>query len=145
MLVLSRTVGEVIDIGDNIKVVVVEIRGDKVRIGIDAPEEIRVDRREISERSARQSNEREGSNVNDSTAKPSLRSIPITWTITSTDTEFLKTLVDFVLEHPTVEENSTTIRLSEGTPMRNGLDEDTVDMLDTAIASVKQAEGPDAS
>lgn len=34
-------------IGDNIKITVVEIRGDKVRLGIVAPENVRVDRKEI--------------------------------------------------------------------------------------------------
>lgn len=47
MLVLSRRPEEVICIGDNIKVVVVEIRGDKVRLGIEAPRAIQMDREEI--------------------------------------------------------------------------------------------------
>ena len=47
MLVLSRHKGEVIVIGDNIKIVVVEIKGDKVRLGIDAPKEVTVHRKEV--------------------------------------------------------------------------------------------------
>lgn len=49
MLVLSRQRDESIIIGDNIVVTIVDIRGDKVRLGIDAPSEIPVHRREIHE------------------------------------------------------------------------------------------------
>jgi carbon storage regulator len=49
MLVLSRHRDESIIIGDNIVVTVVDIRGDKVRLGIDAPSEIPVHRREVYE------------------------------------------------------------------------------------------------
>lgn len=47
MLVLSRKKNESIRINDDITVVVVEIRGDKVRLGIDAPKEIPVMRTEL--------------------------------------------------------------------------------------------------
>lgn len=47
MLVLSRHVDETIIIGDNIKITIVAIRGDKVRIGIEAPQEISVHRQEV--------------------------------------------------------------------------------------------------
>ena len=49
MLVLSRKKNESIVINDNIKIVVVEIRGDKVRLGVEAPKEIPVHRREVYE------------------------------------------------------------------------------------------------
>ena len=49
MLVLSRTEGERIIIADNIVVTVVSIRGDKVRLGIEAPTEIPVHRKEVYE------------------------------------------------------------------------------------------------
>lgn len=49
MLVLSRHVDEVIRIGDDIRVVLISIRGDKVRIGIDAPADVQVHRQEIYE------------------------------------------------------------------------------------------------
>ncbi|HEY4759143.1 MAG TPA: carbon storage regulator CsrA [Thermoguttaceae bacterium] len=49
MLVLSRQCDESIIIGDNIVVTIVDIRGDKVRIGIQAPNEIPVHRQEIYE------------------------------------------------------------------------------------------------
>jgi carbon storage regulator len=47
MLVLSRQRDESIIIGDNIVVTIVDIRGDKVRLGIDAPTEVPVHRREV--------------------------------------------------------------------------------------------------
>ncbi len=49
MLVLSRGRDESIVIGDNIVVTIVDIRRDKVRLGIDAPSEIPVHRREVYE------------------------------------------------------------------------------------------------
>lgn len=49
MLVLSRQRDESIMIGDNVVVTVVDIRGDKVRLGIQAPSEIPVHRREVYE------------------------------------------------------------------------------------------------
>jgi carbon storage regulator len=47
MLVLSRQRDESIIIGDNIVITVVDIRGDKVRLGIQAPKEIPVHRQEV--------------------------------------------------------------------------------------------------
>ena len=47
MLVLSRQRDETIVIGDSIRITIVEVRGDKVRIGIDAPKDITVHRQEI--------------------------------------------------------------------------------------------------
>jgi carbon storage regulator len=49
MLVLSRKKNESIVIDDHITITVVEIRGDKVRLGIDAPKDITVHRREVYE------------------------------------------------------------------------------------------------
>ena len=47
MLVLSRYTDEVICIGDDIRITIVDIRGDRVRIGIEAPPSVTVDREEI--------------------------------------------------------------------------------------------------
>jgi len=47
MLVLSRKKNESIVINDDITIVVVEIRGDKVRLGIEAPKEVSVHRKEV--------------------------------------------------------------------------------------------------
>jgi len=49
MLVLSRKKNESIIINDNIVVTVIEIRGDKVRLGIEAPKDVTVHRREVYE------------------------------------------------------------------------------------------------
>ncbi len=47
MLVLSRQRDESIMIGDDVEITIVDVRGDKVRLGITAPKEIPVHRREI--------------------------------------------------------------------------------------------------
>ena len=49
MLVLSRKASEVVQVGDNIKVTVVKIDGNRVKIGIDAPDDIRILRGELNE------------------------------------------------------------------------------------------------
>ena len=49
MLVLSRQRDESIVIGDNVVITIVDIRGDKVRLGIEAPGEIPVHRQEVYE------------------------------------------------------------------------------------------------
>jgi carbon storage regulator len=61
MLVLSRQSDEAIIIGDNIRVTIVEVRGDKVRIGIDAPRDVTVHRQEIYD-AIRRDSEREARN-----------------------------------------------------------------------------------
>ena len=47
MLVLSRNKEETIMIGDNVEITILDIRGDKVRLGIRAPAEIPVHRKEV--------------------------------------------------------------------------------------------------
>lgn len=54
MLVLSRKEDESIVIADNITILVLEIRGDKVRLGIEAPRDIPVHRREVFDAIRRQ-------------------------------------------------------------------------------------------
>lgn len=66
MLVLSRKKNESIIINDDITIVVVEIRGDKVRLGIEAPKEVPVHRHEVYEairRSAEESEKNSSSDV----------------------------------------------------------------------------------
>jgi len=59
MLVLSRQKDESIIIGDDVEVTIVDVRGDKVRLGITAPKEIPVHRREVYEAIQREKKERE--------------------------------------------------------------------------------------
>ena len=47
MLILSRKINEKIMIGDEITVSIIEVRGDQVRIGIDAPKNVKVFRQEV--------------------------------------------------------------------------------------------------
>ncbi len=49
MLVLSRQRDQSIMIGDDIEITIVDVRGDKVRIGINAPREVSVHRKEVYE------------------------------------------------------------------------------------------------
>lgn len=49
MLVLTRKKNEQIVIGESIVVTIVDIRGDKVRIGIEAPRDVQIDRSEVHE------------------------------------------------------------------------------------------------
>jgi carbon storage regulator len=50
MLVLSRVVGELISIGDNISVRILAVNGGSVRFGVEAPDSVNVHRAEVYER-----------------------------------------------------------------------------------------------
>jgi carbon storage regulator len=47
MLVLTRRINESIVINDDVSVIVVEVRGDRVRLGIEAPKDVSVHRKEV--------------------------------------------------------------------------------------------------
>ena len=74
MLVLSRQRDESIIIGDNIVITVVDIRGDKVRLGIQAPTEIPVHRQEVYEAIQREQQRAAGGDP-DAIATPATRSL----------------------------------------------------------------------
>ncbi|MDQ0214952.1 carbon storage regulator [Oikeobacillus pervagus] len=47
MLVLTRKTGEAIQIGDNIEITILSVKGDQIKIGINAPKNIEIHRKEI--------------------------------------------------------------------------------------------------
>ena len=58
MLVLSRQKDESIIIGDNVEIVIVDVRGEKVRLGITAPKDVTVHRKEVYEAIQREKKEK---------------------------------------------------------------------------------------
>ena len=50
MLILSRKMGETLRVGNDIKITILELQGNQVRIGIEAPREVEVHREEIYQR-----------------------------------------------------------------------------------------------
>ena len=54
MLILTRRVGETVMIGDNVTVTILGVKGNQVRVGVNAPKEVAVHREEIYERIKRE-------------------------------------------------------------------------------------------
>jgi carbon storage regulator len=54
MLILTRRIGETLMIGDRVTVTVLEVKGNQVRLGINAPKEVEVHREEVFERVKRE-------------------------------------------------------------------------------------------
>ncbi len=65
MLVLSRQKEESIIIGDDIEVTIIDVRGDKVRLGINAPKSITVHRKEVYESIQREKAQKQKTNQPD--------------------------------------------------------------------------------
>jgi carbon storage regulator len=77
MLVLSRQRDETIMIGDDIEITIVDIRGDKVRLGITAPKSVQVHRKEVYDAIKRENREASQMNADDlSQAQRKLRPPP---------------------------------------------------------------------
>jgi len=62
MLILTRRVGETLMIGDEVTVNVLGVKGNQVRIGVNAPKEVAVHREEIYERIKAEEQQRNGTN-----------------------------------------------------------------------------------
>jgi carbon storage regulator len=56
MLILTRRIGEVLIVGDEVKITVLGVRGHQVRIGVDAPKHISVHRKEIYDQVSQKDN-----------------------------------------------------------------------------------------
>ncbi len=75
MLVLTRKAGEGIIIGDDIRITVVELKGGGVRIGIDAPREMKVHRQEVYDRILQENKEATQWNIADLDALSSILNV----------------------------------------------------------------------
>lgn len=76
MLVLSRQRDETIMIGDEVEITVVDIRGDKVRLGISAPRHIQVHRKEVYEAIKRENQQASGLDPQDIPDASGPRTVP---------------------------------------------------------------------
>ena len=73
MLILTRRINETLNIGDDVQVTVLGIKGNQVRIGINAPRDVPVHREEIYQRIKREERDANGENSDDYSSDHDLR------------------------------------------------------------------------
>ena len=65
MLILTRRIGEKLVIGDNVKVTILGVKGNQIRVGIEAPPEVQVHREEIYQRILKERADGTGNSADD--------------------------------------------------------------------------------
>jgi len=70
VLILTRRVGETVMIGDEVAVTVLRVKGNQVRLGVNAPKSISVQREEIFQRMKRENGESDASEQTTAAAEP---------------------------------------------------------------------------
>ncbi|MDX8395959.1 MAG: carbon storage regulator CsrA [Mariprofundaceae bacterium] len=69
MLILTRKMGETITIGENIQISVLNIKGGQVRVGIDAPQNVKINREEVFERLQEEQQEQQQEQIETAASK----------------------------------------------------------------------------